>query len=66
MNAKIIYDKNYKIATVDRRMGGSFVEHLNRCMYGGIYEKEHPMSYNLGFRKDVILLSILTVRRLKM
>ena len=32
MNAKIIYDKNYKIATVDRRMGGSFVEHLNRCM----------------------------------
>ena len=53
MNAKIIYDKNYKIATVDRRMGGSFVEHLNRCMYGGIYEKDHPMSDKLGFRKDV-------------
>ena len=40
--AKIVYSKNFKIDEVDRRMYGSFVEHLGRCVYGGIYQPEHP------------------------
>lgn len=34
----IIADKAYKIASVDRRLFGSFIEHLGRAVYGGIYE----------------------------
>ena len=53
MKAKIRYDRYFEIGRVDRRMGGSFVEHLNRCVYGGIYEENHPLSDSEGFREDV-------------
>lgn len=29
-------------ADVPRRLFGSFVEHLGRCVYGGIYDPDHP------------------------
>ncbi len=51
--AKIVYSKNFKIDEVDRRMYGSFVEHLGRCVYGGIYQPEHPEADAAGFRNDV-------------
>ena len=52
--AKMIMEKEYKIGPIDKRIYGSFIEHLGRAVYGGIYYKDHPLSDNMGFRKDVI------------
>ncbi|WP_243154875.1 alpha-N-arabinofuranosidase [Clostridium thermarum] len=54
--AKMILDKDYKIGEVDKRIYGSFIEHLGRAVYGGIYEPGHPLADKNGFRKDVIQL----------
>ncbi|WP_239457589.1 alpha-N-arabinofuranosidase [Bifidobacterium pullorum] len=45
------------VADVPRRMFGSFVEHLGRCVYGGIYEPDHPTADEDGFRGDVLALT---------
>jgi alpha-N-arabinofuranosidase len=42
------------VADVPRRLFGSFVEHVGRCVYGGIYEPGHPTADENGFRGDVI------------
>jgi len=52
--ATMVLDKEYKIGEVDKRIYGSFIEHLGRAVYGGIYEPGHPKADELGFRKDVI------------
>lgn len=52
--AKMYIDKNYIIDKVDNRLFGSFIEHLGRAVYTGIYEPGHPKSDEKGFRKDVI------------
>lgn len=52
-NAEVIYNRNYTIGEVDRRMYGSFVEHLGRCVYDGIYQPGHPAADEYGFRNDV-------------
>jgi alpha-L-arabinofuranosidase len=49
-------DPAYKIAPVNRRTFGSFVEHMGRCVYTGIYEPEHPAADEDGFRRDVMEL----------
>jgi len=54
--AKMILDKDYRIGEVDKRIYGSFIEHLGRAVYGGIYEPGHPEADENGFRKDVIKL----------
>ena len=59
--AKMTIDKEYKVAEVDKRIYGSFIEHLGRAVYEGIYEPDHPEADESGFRKDVIKL----VRELK-
>lgn len=38
---------------VPDRLFGSFVEHLGRTVYGGIYEPGHPLADEEGFRRDV-------------
>jgi alpha-N-arabinofuranosidase len=55
-NTKCIVDKNYVIDKIDNRIYGSFIEHLGRAVYTGIYEPGHPTSDEYGFRKDVIEL----------
>lgn len=52
--AKIIADRHFVISKIDRRIYGSFAEHMGRCIYGGIYEPESPYADSNGFRKDVI------------
>lgn len=52
--AKIIIDKDYVVGQIDKRIYGSFVEHLGGVVYGGIYDPKHPDADELGFRKDVI------------
>lgn len=54
--AKCIVDKEYKVGDIDPRLFGSFIEHLGRAVYTGIYEPEHPLADDQGFRKDVIQL----------
>lgn len=55
-NAKIILDKAFTVAKVDKRIYGSFIEHLGRAVYGGIYQPDHMMADENGFRKDVMEL----------
>lgn len=52
--AKMVLDKDYKIAAVDKRIYGSFIEHLGRAVYEGIYQPGHKSADENGFRKDVI------------
>ncbi len=52
--AKMIIDKDFKVAEVDKRIYGSFIEHLGRAVYDGIYQPGNPHSDEDGFRKDVI------------
>ncbi|MGI6093987.1 MAG: alpha-N-arabinofuranosidase [Lachnospiraceae bacterium] len=54
--AKMVLDKAFTIAPVDKRIYGSFVEHLGRCVYDGIYQPGHALSDENGFRKDVLEL----------
>lgn len=49
----MIYDKNFTIGAVDDRMYSSFVEHLGRCVYDGLYQPGHPSADEYGFRQDV-------------
>lgn len=42
------------VADVPPRLFGSFVEHLGRCVYGGIYDPKHPSADDQGFRADVL------------
>ena len=52
--ATMIVDRDFVISEVDPRLYGSFVEHLGRAVYGGIYEKDHPTADDDGFRRDVL------------
>ena len=54
MKAKITLAKEFRIGDIDKRMYGSFIEHLGRAVYGGIYEPNHPTADENGFRQDVI------------
>ena len=56
MKAKIIVNKNFAVGEIDKRIYGSFVEHLGRCVYGGIYEPTHKTANDFGFREDVLEL----------
>jgi alpha-N-arabinofuranosidase len=49
-------DKHFILAPVDERIYGSFVEHLGRCVYEGIYQPESPFADEQGFRQDVAAL----------
>ena len=55
-----------RIAEINPRLFGSFVEHLGRAVYTGIYEPGHPEADAQGFRQDVINLvkemNVTTVR----
>ena len=41
------------VGDIDPRIYGSFIEHLGRAVYGGIYEPSHPTADSSGFRQDV-------------
>jgi alpha-N-arabinofuranosidase len=49
-------NKKYILGPIDRRIYGSFAEHMGRVVYTGIYEPGHPMSNTDGFRTDVLRL----------
>ena len=53
---RIKVDPDRTLGVIDRRIFGSFVEHLGRCVYGGIYEPGHKTADKQGFRRDVLEL----------
>ncbi len=56
MKAKMNVSKDKTIGKIDKRIYGSFIEHLGRAVYGGIYEPGHPTADENGFRGDVLEL----------
>ena len=52
--ATLTLDPAFRVGDVDRRLFGSFVEHMGRCVYTGIYEPDHPTADERGFRGDVL------------
>lgn len=40
--SQLVIDNDFEVAPVNDRLFGSFVEHLGRCVYTGIYEPGHP------------------------
>lgn len=55
-NAHVVIDARFTVGPVNRRLFGSFVEHLGRCVYDGLYEPTHPLADEDGFRADVLAL----------
>ncbi|WP_432886761.1 alpha-N-arabinofuranosidase [Kribbella sp. CA-245084] len=55
--ANLTIDPAFTIAPVNRRTFGTFVEHMGRCVYTGIYEPGHATADEDGFRKDVLELT---------
>ena len=54
MKASVTAHKDYRIAAIDNRIYGAFLEHLGRAVYSGIYEPDHPTADKNGMRGDVI------------
>src|SRR3954467_827895 len=54
INASLYIDPSFVVAPVNRRTFGSFVEHMGRNVYTGIYEPGHPTADAEGFRQDVL------------
>ena len=55
--ARIVVDRDFVLSDLDRRVFGAFVEHMGRCVYGGIFEPGHPTADAQGFRSDVLALT---------
>jgi alpha-L-arabinofuranosidase len=55
-SASLVVNPHSVVGQINPRLFGSFVEHLGRCVYGGIYEPGHSSADNEGFRTDVIEL----------
>ena len=60
-HASVLMDRDFTLGVTDPRLFGGFIEHLGRCVYGGIYEPGHRTADANGFRQDVMAL----VRELK-
>lgn len=56
VSASLAIDPGSVIAPVNRRIFGSFVEHMGRCVYTGISEPSHPVADEDGLRSDVLEL----------
>lgn len=54
MKAEITISKGNIISKIDNRIYGSFIKHLGRAVYGGIYEPTHRTADKMGFRTDVM------------
>ncbi len=53
-DARIKIDIDRTVGEVSPLLFGNFVEHLGRCVYGGIYDPGNPLSNEQGFREDVL------------
>jgi alpha-N-arabinofuranosidase len=51
---RVIVDSNRQVAPIDNHLFGSFLEHLGRAIYEGVYEPGSKFADANGFRTDVI------------
>jgi len=56
-SARVTLNSEKVLSPVKPLMFGSFVEHMGRCVYGGVYEPGDPSADSNGFRKDVLALT---------
>ena len=52
MKSVIKADKEKQISAIDKRLYSSFIEHLGRAVYHGIYEPGHETADDMGFRRS--------------
>lgn len=57
IGSTVTLDPAFVVGSVQRRMFGSFVEHMGRCVYGGIYEPGCEEADVEGLRTDVLKLT---------
>lgn len=55
--ARVTVDPTFRVGPAHRRLFGSFVEHMGRCVYGGVFEPGHATADALGLRRDVLDLT---------
>jgi alpha-N-arabinofuranosidase len=53
-HSRVRLHRDAVIGETDRRLFGAFIEHLGRCVYGGIFEPGHPAADAQGFRRDAL------------
>ena len=54
MEYSLTIDPARRLGTVNPNVFGHFIEHLGRCIYGGVYEPGSPLADDRGFRTDVL------------
>ena len=54
IRARIKIDTERVIGDIDPKIYGNFIEHLGRCIEGGVFEEGSPLSDATGFRRDVL------------
>lgn len=54
MRARVKIDTERTIGEIDQKIYGNFIEHLGRCIDGGVFEEGSKLSDANGFRRDVM------------
>jgi alpha-N-arabinofuranosidase len=54
LRARIKIDTERVIGDIDPLIYGNFIEHLGRCIDGGVFEEKSALSDTSGFRRDVM------------
>ncbi|MDQ2900662.1 MAG: hypothetical protein M3Y07_12815 [Acidobacteriota bacterium] len=52
--ARVKIDTGRVISEIDNKIYGNFLEHLGRCIEGGVFDEGSPLSDANGFRRDVL------------
>jgi alpha-N-arabinofuranosidase len=52
--ARIKLDTSRTVGLIDHKLYGNFLEHLGRCIEGGVFEEGSSLSDSEGFRQDVM------------
>jgi alpha-N-arabinofuranosidase len=54
LRARVKIDTERVIGDIDPLIYGNFIEHLGRCIDGGVFDEKSPLSDKNGYRKDVL------------
>ena len=54
LHARVKIDTERVIGDIDAKLYGNFIEHLGRCIAGGVFEEKSALSDSNGYRRDVL------------
>ena len=54
MRTELFFSRHHEIGEVSPMIYGGFIEHMGRCIYGGIFDPDNPVSDAHGLRTDVL------------